>query len=394
LAKEAAECANRAKSEFLANMSHELRTPMTSILGYSELLEMDLSEEERRGYLAVIQRNGQVLLQLLNDILDLSRVEAGRLSVVRQACEPRHVVDDVASLLQLRAQEKQLSLTAECCPPLPASIHTDPIRLRQILVNLVGNAIKFTPAGGVRLRLSFRPGLPAQLSFAVADTGIGIDPTTLASLFQPFTQADTSNTRRYGGSGLGLAISQRLASLIGGRITVVSQPGQGSTFTLTLDLDPADEATLVEAHVPTVLPPPFGPMPQGEPLHGRVLLAEDAEDTREDLRLILTRAGAEVDLAEDGLSACRLAQTSLAEGRPYDLILMDVQMPGLSGLEATARLRKLDWAGPIVALTAHAMQGDRERCLAAGCDSYLAKPVSQRDLLDTLSLHLSAGSRG
>ncbi len=241
-AKEAAETASVAKSQFLANMSHELRTPLTSILGYGELLQLDPPAEDRRSYLEVIERNARSLLQLLSDVLDLSRIETGALAVQRQACEPKQMVNEVVQLLQPRADEKRLSLAAEFRDPLPDMIYTDPPRLRQILVNLVGNAIKFTPTGGVRILLSCPPGRPARLSFAIADTGIGIEPAIVEEMFQPFTQADSSHTRRYGGSGLGLTICRRLADLLGGQITVASQPGQGSTFALTLDVVPADQA--------------------------------------------------------------------------------------------------------------------------------------------------------
>ena len=284
-AKQAAEAANLAKSEFLANMSHELRTPMTSIMGYGELLQMDPPADERQQYLAIVQRNAQALLQLLNDILDLSRIEAGQMLVQRRACEPRPLVDEVLSLLRLRAEEKQLSLTAQYCDPLPATIRTDPVRLRQILVNLVGNAIKFTEAGRVQVRVSFASGFPARLCFAVEDTGIGMDPATVEKMFEPFTQADSSNTRRYGGSGLGLTICRRLADLLGGRITVVSQQGRGSTFTLALDLEPPEPAAVAQTDGTVVDCQPRAPAPPGDRFRGRVVLAEDAADSQEVLAL-------------------------------------------------------------------------------------------------------------
>jgi len=384
-AKDAAEAANRAKSEFLANMSHEIRTPMTSILGYSELLERpDLPSDERRRYEAVVQRNGRALLRLLDDILDLSKIEAGQLQVEHLACSPVEIVDDVLSLLRTRAEEKRLSLVAQYLYPLPALVRTDPARLRQILVNLVGNALKFTETGGVRVEVYYVPGRPGELCFAVVDTGIGIHPDNLKMLFEPFTQADASHTRRYGGSGLGLAICQRLATLLGGRIRVLSQAGQGSTFTLSLAVELGGEIQLVEA----ISQPAFrraseAARPAGT-FQGRVLLAEDALDAQELLRVILTGMGVAVDVADRGDEACHLARASAAEGRAYDLILMDVQMPGLTGLEATSQLRQAGWTRPIVALTAHAMAGDRQRCLAAGCDDYLSKPVARHELLQTL----------
>ena len=387
-AKEAAESASRAKSEFLANMSHELRTPLTAILGYGELLELDPPPDERQSYLAVIQRNGQALLQLITDVLDLSKVEAGKLTIERRACDPRSVVAEVLNLVQLRAEEKHLSLAAEYREPLPATLVTDPVRLRQILVNLVGNAVKFTEVGRVQVGVSLAPGPPPQICFAVQDTGIGIAPDTVERMFLPFTQADASNTRRYGGSGLGLTISRRLADLIGGRLTATSRLGQGSTFTLTLPLEMPDHAAPRGAAGTPGIELARDLVPGGGRLHGRILLAEDVADTREFLRLTLASVGLEVDAVDNGLVAYRQALASAAEARPYDLILMDVQMPELNGLDATKQLRQLDWARPIVALTAHAMTGDRERCLAAGCDGYLTKPVTQRDLLETLARFL------
>ena len=387
-AKEAAESASRAKSEFLANMSHELRTPLTAILGYGELLELDPPPDERQSYLAVIQRNGQALLQLITDVLDLSKVEAGKLTIERRACDPRSVVAEVLNLVQLRAEEKHLSLAAEYREPLPATLVTDPVRLRQILVNLVGNAVKFTEVGRVQVGVSLAPGPPPQICFAVQDTGIGIAPDTVERMFLPFTQADASNTRRYGGSGLGLTISRRLADLIGGRLTATSRLGQGSTFTLTLPLEMPDHAAPCGAAGTPGIELARDLVPGGGRLHGRILLAEDVADTREFLRLTLASVGLEVDAVDNGLVAYRQALASAAEARPYDLILMDVQMPELNGLDATKQLRQLDWARPIVALTAHAMTGDRERCLAAGCDGYLTKPVTQRDLLETLARFL------
>ena len=427
LAKEAAEAANTAKSEFLANMSHEIRTPMTSILGYSELLlEQELPESERREYLTVVHRNGTALLRLLSDILDLSKIEAGRLEVERLPVSPWGVVGEVLDLLRMRAEEKGLTLVAESCGALPATVRSDPVRLRQILVNLVGNAIKFTEQGGVRIEVWLVPGEPARMCFAVEDTGIGIEPRALAQIFEPFSQADTSHTRRFGGSGLGLAICRRLADLLGGHVNVDSQPGRGSRCVLSLGLDPQDSSEFAPTHAPAAgggvailgggvarqphLPqaatgspsPPAAP--PGEPLtdaaardaqtrelfDGRVLVAEDAPDSQGLVCRMLQRRGVEVDVADNGQDACRLALDSATAGRPYDLILMDVQMPQLNGLAATALLRQSGWQGRIVAVTAHAMAGDRRRCLDAGCDDYLAKPVSSQDLTRLLRRYLAA----
>jgi PAS domain S-box-containing protein len=382
----AADAANRAKSEFLANMSHEIRTPMTAILGFADLLlEPGNSPDESREYLGIIRENGRVLLQLINDILDLSRIEAERMAIEKAVCSPRGVVEEVISLLRVRAQAKQLQLRAEFVPHVPPVIFTDPIRLRQILVNLVGNAVKFTELGEVVVRVwCDRSETGATLHFAVTDTGIGIPADALPHIFRPFTQADMSHTRRFGGSGLGLTISQRLAERLGGAIAVASTPGAGSTFTLTIDPGPLDQ----------LLPPPSSVTPQGPQrtpqvqLAGRVLLAEDVAASVRLVRAMLQRVGVEIEVAENGLAACQKCCESMAQGRPYDLVLMDIQMPEMDGLEASRRLRAAGWQGPIVALTANAMQGDREKCLAAGCDGYLSKPLDRDALLQAAVQYL------
>jgi PAS domain S-box-containing protein len=377
-AKIVAEAANTAKSQFLANMSHEIRTPMTAILGFSDLLrEPDLPAEEQHQCVDGIHRNAKLLLQLINDILDLSKIEAGKVSVDLAPCSPRQVVDDVAAMLSERAAQKGLELQVHCEPGVRATIRTDPLRLRQVLVNLIGNAIKFTERGHVRvsLRHEHQEGR-RQLAIDVADTGIGIPADKMSALFQPFSQVDASATRRYGGTGLGLALSQRLARALGGDIRGVSREGQGSTFTLTLHLDTAPE---------DLLGPPT-PTPQGETreatpgLVGRLLLVEDDPEVQLLMAHLFRRLNVEADVAGNGETGCQRARTSLLEGRPYDLILMDVQMPVLDGLQATRRLRQEGWTGPIVALTAHAMTGDRQKCLEAGCDDYLSKPVAQSTL--------------
>ena len=387
----ASEAASQAKSEFLANMSHEIRTPMTSILGFSELLaQQDVTEAQRQKYVGMIHRNGQVLLQLINNILDLSKIEAGKMTVESLACSPWQLMEEVLSVTQIRAEEKQLELAVDYQYPMPETIQTDPTRLRQILVNLVGNAIKFTDEGGVRISVSFSQAGDAmpRVLFAVRDTGIGISKEGMERLFQPLTQIDTSHTRRFGGTGLGLAISQRLAGLLGGDIRVESMPGRGSTFTLRIQTGPLDGIALLRAAPGISLQDSEPPSRPGELLQGRVLLAEDAADSRELLRLVLEEVGLEVDTAEDGYAACRQAGISVAQGRPYDLILMDVQMPEMDGYDATHRLRSFGWEGPIIALTAHAMAGDRQKCLDAGCDDYLAKPITQTSLLTALRRYL------
>ena len=391
-AKEAAEAANRAKSEFLANMSHEIRTPMTAILGYTDLLMIDdNSPEERASHLQTIHRNGESLLKLINDILDLSKIEADKMAVEPRDCPMSQIVEDVASSLRVRAAEGGLGFQIDYLPPLPQTIRTDPERLRQILLNLVGNAIKFTEKGGVRIsvRCVLEPDSSPRIEFAVADTGIGMAPEEISRLFEPFTQADTSTTRRFGGTGLGLTISKRLAQMLGGDIRVQSTPGKGSTFTLSIDPGSLEGVALARTPPGVSLGKDEARKVQEEwDLHGRVLVAEDAKDNLRLIRLVLQKAGLEVDVAEDGRTACEKASASTTEGRPYDLILMDVQMPELDGYEATRRLRRGGWGGPIVALTAHAMSGDREKCLKAGCNDYVAKPIEWTRLLVTVARQL------
>ncbi|HLK10184.1 MAG TPA: ATP-binding protein [Candidatus Binatia bacterium] len=388
--------AARAKSAFLANMSHEIRTPMTAILGYAELLsDPEASAHDREAYVETIRLNGEHLLRLVNDILDLSRIEAGRLPVERVDCSPAQLVAEVVSSMRVRADSKKLRLQLGYAGPIPERIQADPTRLRQILMNLVGNAIKFTEQGGVQVTVSLAPaadGMRATLCFAVADTGIGITPEQRERLFVPFGQADPSTTRRFGGSGLGLVISKRLANMLGGDIAVESTPGAGSTFTLGIDVGSLEGVRLVRP-VERAVRAPARRAAWGEeaPLGGRILLAEDAPDNRRLLALYLKRAGAMVETAENGLAVCELALGAAAAGVPFDVILMDMQMPELDGYDATARLRQAGYRGTIIALTAHAMDGDRTRCLAAGCDDYVAKPVDRLTLIEAIRRRLPAG---
>ena len=416
-AKEAAEAANRAKSEFLANMSHEIRTPMTAILGFSDLLASNnLSYQERREFLNGIRRNGTALLDLINDILDLSRIEADRLIVEETDCPVWQIIDDVTSMVKVSAEKKGLSLVIDYKWPLPRAIHTDPARLRQILVNLLSNAVKFTEQGEVRVTVwsteqgarsrerdsSASPSapcslLPAFMHFAVSDTGIGIPIEKIDTLFQPFVQIDGSASRRHGGTGLGLAISKRLAAALGGDIEVVSELGKGCTFTLTIDVGSLEGVRMLQSLEPSVAAEEGAPSEEQElTLCGRVLLAEDVPDVHLVLGKVLRELNLQVEIAEDGRAACQMAEKSKADGKPYDLILMDIQMPRMNGYEAVAWLRDHDWQGPIVALTAHAMTGDREKCLEAGCNDYLSKPVNRAELWSVLQQHLAqgAGSRG
>ncbi|MCY2988867.1 MAG: response regulator [Planctomycetota bacterium] len=392
-----AETANRAKSEFLANMSHELRTPMTTILGYSELLGIGaLSPSEQREGLQSIQRSGAALLGIINDILDLARIEADRLPLAKTDCPLQPILDEVQAAATVAAAKKGLSLHVTCSLPLPATIRTDAARLRQILVNLLGNAVKFTRQGEVRLTVCCRESAEgtAQVQFIVSDTGIGIPSGMLEEIFRPFVQVDGSHTRPYGGTGLGLSICRRLAQAFDGRLEVTSELGRGSTFTLTVDGGPWRNMPGQGASPDLATGPTTHAEPGGEPspvLLGRVLLVEDEPTLQVVICHLLRSLKLEVELAGHGRLACQMAEQSRSEGRPYALILMDLQLPGMDGLTATRWLRTQRWPGPIVALTAHAMVGDRERCLAAGCDDYLSKPITASHLSEVLRPYLSQG---
>jgi len=391
-ARRAAQEASRLKSEFLAHTSHEIRTPMTALVGYTELLgDPDLSPAERAEGLATVRRNGEHLMTIVNDILDLSKIESGRMTIERMACSPFALVAEVAAVLRPRAAHDGLDVEVGYRSPLPETIETDPTRLRQILLNLVGNAIKFTPRGSVRLEVG--PVEDTRLCFEVIDTGIGLDAEQQARLFTAFSQADASTTRRFGGTGLGLAISKRLAGMLGGDLRVRSVPGEGSTFTLTIDVGSLAGVRLLD-RPPEVRAAAERPEPSADErqaLRGRILLAEDGLDARRLLARHLRAAGAEVETAENGLVACELALRAAEAGAPYDLILMDMQMPELDGYAAAARLRAAGYRGPIVALTAHAMEDERARCLGAGCDGFATKPILRRALIEVARAYLAPG---
>ena len=391
-ARRAAQEASRLKSEFLAHTSHEIRTPMTALVGYTELLgDPDLSPAERAEGLATVRRNGEHLMTIVNDILDLSKIESGRMTIERMACSPFALVAEVAAVLRPRAAHDGLDVEVGYRSPLPETIETDPTRLRQILLNLVGNAIKFTPRGSVRLEVG--PVEDTRLCFEVIDTGIGLDAEQQARLFTAFSQADASTTRRFGGTGLGLAISKRLAGMLGGDLRVRSLPGEGSTFTLTIDVGSLAGVRLLD-RPPEVRAAAERPEPSADErqaLRGRILLAEDGLDARRLLARHLRAAGAEVETAENGLVACELALRAADAGTPYDLILMDMQMPELDGYAAAARLRAAGYRGPIVALTAHAMEDERARCLGAGCDGFATKPILRRTLIEVARAYLAPG---
>jgi signal transduction histidine kinase/CheY-like chemotaxis protein len=397
VAKEAAEAASRAKSDFLANMSHEIRTPMTAILGYSDLLlQQDIGGGERDEFLRTIQHNGNHLLGIINDILDISKIEAGKMTVEQLVCSPCGIVGEVASLMRVRAIAKNLSLQVEFAGPIPETIHTDPTRLRQILINLLGNAIKFTHAGGVRLVIRMMDPMESpspHIGFEAVDTGVGMTAEQRTAIFKPFSQADTSMTRRFGGTGLGLTISRRLAQMLGGDIFCDSAPGKGSSFLVVVEtgslagiriLDASDEAVRIKTEQPAKADA------AKTRLSGRVLLAEDGPDNQRLIAFLLRQRGATVEVAENGQVAVEKALQARDAGQPFDCILMDMQMPLLDGYGATRQLREAGYRLPIIALTAHAMRGDRERCLEAGCDDYLAKPIDRAELIQQMARYLPA----
>ncbi|MEJ5260469.1 MAG: ATP-binding protein [Anaerohalosphaeraceae bacterium] len=389
LAKQAQE-ASRAKSEFLANMSHEIRTPMNSIIGFSDVLNEEPGlDPEHRKYIQLILNNGRMLLQLINDILDFSKIEAGKLNTEIVEISLREFLEDLNSLLRPMALNKGLDFEILQCSDLPVMIYSDPVRVRQCLVNLVSNAIKFTESGHVFVNVYIQRQDEADyIRFDVEDTGIGIPADKIEKIFEAFTQADGSTTRKYGGTGLGLTITKQLVHLLGGYMEVRSEVGKGSVFSIILPtgVNVKDQPVMNRyEHTETAVQELAGEksVPQG-PLKGRVLVAEDAKGNQVLIRLLLEKMGVETDIVENG----QLAVERALQGG-YDLILMDVQMPVMNGLDAARLLREKGCRLPIIALTAHAMKEDEKRCLAAGCSGYLQKPIDRERLKEVLSQYLS-----
>lgn len=379
--------ASRAKSEFLANMSHEIRTPMTAILGYTEILHESVTTPGARESVEVIQRNGLHLLDLINDILDISKIEAAQMVAEQIPCSPRQMLNDISLVMQNRASQKQLAFEIDVDPCVPEIIHTDPTRLKQILLNLVSNAIKFTHEGSVRLCASLNQEASRPvLELRVEDTGIGMTPEQIDRLFKPFTQADSSTTRKFGGTGLGLCISKRLAEILGGTIQIESAPGRGSTFRVLIAISSSDIAAPepLPATSDDLHPHPPTPFiePVEKPLAGRhILLAEDGHDNQRLISYLLKKNGAEVTIASHGQEAVELLDRA---PHRFDLIIMDMQMPVLDGYQAATMMRATGVTLPILALTAHAMSDDERKCLDAGCNAYLTKPIQRTKLLQTL----------
>jgi len=397
----ATEAATLAKNEFLANMSHEIRTPMTAILGFAEeLLEPELSEKERLAAATTIQRNGQHLLAIINDILDYSKIEAGKMEVEQIECSPRQLLDDVHSLMKEKARRKHLCFEISLLGEVPEILESDPTRIRQILINLAGNAIKFTAHGSVRIScgLEEQGDIGPTIFFEVKDTGIGMTDDQIDRLFIPFSQADSSTTRRYGGTGLGLSICKHLVDRLGGHISVQSRFGEGSTFRVVMPFrtprkqDVAGKKTFSTSAemenkdaVENYSRDTAHALGNKGLLDRRILVAEDAPDNQRLIRMILEKAGSKVEMAGNGLAAVEMAAKEMRNGNSFDIILMDIQMPILDGYQATVQLRKGGYAGPIIALTAHAMGSEVERIIEAGCNAYLAKPFTRQGLLSTIA---------
>ena len=393
-ATRAADQASRAKSEFLANMSHEIRTPITAIMGFADVLLVQNQNLEYLESVQTIKRNAQYLVEIINDILDVSKIEANKLDIEIKPCSPQQIVNDVHSLVLVRAQEKGIALSVNYDGPIPTLIESDETRVRQILINLVGNAIKFTDEGSVDLRVRLLQDADQPLlQFEVEDTGIGIAEEQLPRLFQPFSQADGSVARRFGGSGLGLVISKRLAEMLGGEISVSSELGVGSTFQATVATGALTNVPLVEAKVLDKEGEADSSKEQAPiKLDCRVLVADDHRDIRQLIRRIVEDAGGEVTTANDGRTAISLIQREERAGAGFDVVLMDMQMPLLDGYHVVSRLRADGYCRPIIALTASAMKGDREKCLQAGCDDYMAKPVNGRHLLELIDHYCKVSS--
>ncbi len=391
-----AEQANRTKSAFLANMSHEIRTPMTAILGFAEIIsDADHHDPEVKNAIETVRRNGNHLLTVVNDILDLSKIETGHLSIESVPAAPKTLIEDACLLYQGQCAMKGLSLQVDISPAIPLVLLSDPTRLRQIVTNLIANAVKFTDNGSIRVFAKMTTLEKTEsLCVDVIDSGIGMSDEQQARVFKPFGQGDASTTRRFGGTGLGLTISRRLAELLGGTLHIEkSAPKSGSHFRLLLPIEHCDSQDASEA---TTTPPEVSPDVAQSPriaeklLDGRhILLVDDGVDNQRLFSILLRNAGADVTIVENGKDAFERATAALNTNQPFELILMDMQMPIMDGFTATRKLREASFSGPIIALTAYAMTADRESCIEAGCNDYISKPTQRAELLDVITRHLS-----
>lgn len=391
--QESTKAAIQSRSEFLANMSHEIRTPMTAILGFSELLEnKDLTAAQHSKAVQTIQRNGRYLLDLVNDILDLSQVDAGKYELEKRKTNPVRVLREIKEHLDHQATAQNNELLIELQGKVPQFIHTDPTRLKQALVNLTENAIKFTKHGTIHITLEHDP-QQERLCYHVTDTGTGIPANQLQQIFQPFGQADSSQTRKQSGIGLGLTMTQRIAKMLDGDVNVESTYRKGSKFTFniatgdlsdvpmvtSLDRDTVRRSTPIEYSV-------------NSKISGRILLVEDRPDNQHLIRFILNKAGAEVTIAHNGKEGTELALIELQAKNPFDLILMDIQMPIMDGYEATYVLRKAGYKGQIIALTTHVRSEEIDKCMASGCDAYLPKPIDRKTFIPEVAARIGQTS--
>ncbi len=392
-ANRAALKASDTKSEFLANMSHEIRTPMSAIMGYADILARHLDDADNLNCVQIIRDNGKFLLEIISDILDISKIEAGKIDLVKEAFQLPELLADLRALMRIRAREKGLNFHFETDGKLPRAVISDAKRLKQILLNLIGNAIKFTDTGTVKVVVRFLSTRKLhRLQFEVIDTGIGISHAQTRRLFHPFTQADASVVRRYGGTGLGLAISQRLAEMLGGKITVRSALERGSKFTLTVRVKIAENVEFFERFEDRPLNGPQDLLEDLPQVKGCVLVVDDRRDVRFVAQHFIEQSGGIVLTAENGREAVELIMADMKNGRTIDLVVMDMQMPVLDGYAATKILREKGFSKPVIALTAHAMEGDREKCLAAGCNDYLPKPLEKGRFVRVLNNLISANA--